>query len=83
MVCNGYAKNEKFNDFSNTTLTAQVDIVLRKLWYSKCRSNGHLFRQCSSRDLQVKARIKHKFAVETVIIYSILTKKPNIRTNKQ
>ena len=76
-------KNEQFNDFSNTVLTTRVDIVVRKLWYSKCRPNGHLFGQCSSRDLQFKARIKHKFAVEIVIIYSTLTNKPTTQTNRQ
>ena len=78
MVCNGYVKNEKFNDFSNAALTTRIAIFVRKLWYSKCRSNEHLFVQCSSRDLQFKTRIKHNFAVETVIIYSILTNKQMI-----
>ena len=50
-ICNGYAKKEQFNGFSNTALTTWVDIVVRKLWYSKCRSNGHFFGQCFSRDL--------------------------------
>ena len=56
-------KNEKPNDFQNTAFTTGVDIVVRKLWYSNCRSNEHLFGQCSSRDLQFKSRIKHKFAI--------------------
>ena len=38
MAYNGYAKNpEQFNDFSSTALTSQVDMVVRKLWFSKCR----------------------------------------------
>ena len=34
---------KKFNDFSNTALAAQTDIVIRKLGYSNYRSSRYLF----------------------------------------
>ena len=71
-------RNEQFNDFSNTALTTRVDIVVRKIWYSNCKLKGDLFGQCSSRGLQLKARIKQKFAIKIVIIYSTLTNKLTI-----
>ena len=53
-------KNATWNDLSNTTLTTWVDIVVRKLWYSKYKLNEQLFEQC--------IRIKHKFAIKIVTI---------------
>ena len=76
-------KSEQFNDSSNTALTARLEIVVKKLWYSKCRANGHLFGQCSSSGLQFNARIKNKFAIKVIIIYIALTSKPTIQASKQ
>ena len=76
-------KNEQFNDFSNTFLTTLVDIVVRKLWYSKRRLNGYRFHHCCSCDLQIKARIKHKFAIKIVIIHNTLANKPTTPANTQ
>ena len=74
---------KQFNDFSNIALATRVDIVARKLCYSKCRSNGHLFWQCSPCDMQFKARIKHKLAIKIVIMHSIPTNEPTIQAKKE
>lgn len=76
-------KNEQLNDFSSIALITRVDVVVIKQWYSKCISNRHLLEQWASREIQFKARIKHRFTIKIVITYSELTKRPTIRANKQ